>query len=176
MWHFLHQSVQFGCRCLIEARGFLQAQDAHGLKQPQRADAIGIGRVLGLLEGNLHMALGSQIIDFRRLDLGDNAQEAARVRQIAMVQFHIGTTGMRIVEQVVDTVGVEKRSSAFDTVDLISLGKQKFGKISTVLPGDACNKCDFAHCCASFLKPGRKCLQSGRYRPLRDIPRTAPRS
>jgi hypothetical protein len=45
----------------------LQPQDANSLEQTKRTDGVGVGRVLGLLEGDRHMALGGKIVDLIRL-------------------------------------------------------------------------------------------------------------
>ena len=42
-----------------------------------------------------------------------------------------------VLIQMIDTVGVERGSAPLDTMHLISLGEQQFGKVGTVLPGNA---------------------------------------
>ena len=47
---------------------------------------------------------------------------------------------MRIGINVIDTIGIERRSAPDDAVYLITFGQQKFGKIRSILPGDPRDK------------------------------------
>jgi hypothetical protein len=44
---------------------------------------------------------------------------------------------VRVVDEMVNALGVERRRTALHAVDDISLGEKKFGQIGTVLPGCA---------------------------------------
>jgi hypothetical protein len=52
---------------------------------------------------------------------------------------------MGVLVQVIDTVGVEKRCSAFDTVDVVPFLEQKFSQISAILAGYSGNQGYFFH-------------------------------
>ena len=45
--------------------------------------------------------------------------------------------GMRILEEVVDAPGVERRRAANDPVHLVALVEQELGEVGAVLAGDA---------------------------------------
>jgi len=47
---------------------------------------------------------------------------------------------VRILVDMVDTVGIEQRRTAFDAMDLVTFGKEKFGKVRSVLAGDSCDE------------------------------------
>jgi hypothetical protein len=42
---------------------------------------------------------------------------------------------------MIDTIGIEKRGSTLDTVDLVALLQEQFGQIGAVLTGNAGDKC-----------------------------------
>ena len=69
--HFLHFAVKLGGGGLIEAGGLFHAENADRLEHPQRADRVGIGGIFRRLEADLHMALGSEVIDLVRLHFLD---------------------------------------------------------------------------------------------------------
>ena len=50
---------------------------------------------------------------------------------------------MRVVIEMIDAAGVERRRAALDAVDDIALAEQKLGKIGAVLAGDAGDQCNF---------------------------------
>lgn len=47
---------------------------------------------------------------------------------------------MRILVEMVDSLGVEGRSATDDAVNLIAFVEQKLGKVRAVLPGDSSNE------------------------------------
>src|SRR5690349_19011781 len=56
---------------------------------------------------------------------------------------------------MIDAIGVEQRGAAFDTVHLVALAQQEFGKIRPVLSGDSRDERD----------PSGRMLTSHWYRP-----------
>jgi hypothetical protein len=46
---------------------------------------------------------------------------------------------MQVLIQMVNTVGIEQRASALNAMDLISFLQQELGKVSPILPCDACD-------------------------------------
>ena len=137
---FLHQPEQLGCRSLVKTALFLQAQDAHGLQNAQRPQRVRVGGVFGLLETHRHMRLGGEIVDFVGQHLLDDAGQAGAVRHIAVVQDESPGRLMRVLVQVVDTVGVEKRCAPLHAMNLVALGQQKLGEVGAVLAGHAGNQ------------------------------------
>ena len=82
----LDEAVELGGRCLVEAGLFLQPEEADGLQQPESADRIDIGGVFRRFERDGDMGLRAQVIDFVRLDLGEQAGQVGGVRQISVVR------------------------------------------------------------------------------------------
>ncbi|MOA38401.1 hypothetical protein D3C78_1600830 [compost metagenome] len=48
---------------------------------------------------------------------------------------------MRVMVEVVDTVGIEQRTPTFNTMYCIAFTQQQFREVSAVLSGDARNQC-----------------------------------
>ncbi len=84
-WRFLrlrdllHLAVEFGRRSLVDPGHVRQAQQPHGLEDAQGADAVDIGRVLGLLEAHLDMRHGAEIVDLVGLYLLDDPDDVGRI-------------------------------------------------------------------------------------------------
>ena len=135
--NFLHQAVQLGGAGLVEAGFFLQPANANGFQQAQRANAVGVGGVLGLFEAHRHMALGGQVVDFIGLHLLDDANQAGGVRQVPIVQDELAAGFVRVLVEVVDAVGVEQAAAALDAVHLVALVQQELGQVGAVLPRHA---------------------------------------
>ena len=84
------------------------------------------------------MAHGREVINLTGLHFLDDACQVHAVGQVAVVQDQVTVIHMRVLIKVVDTVGVKKRSTAFDPVYDISFFDQVFGEISTVLSCYTC--------------------------------------
>ena len=63
------------------------------------------------------MALRTKVVDLIGLHLLNNSNEVAGVRQISIVQMQIFIICMRVLVDVVNTVCIEQRCTAFDAVD-----------------------------------------------------------
>jgi hypothetical protein len=61
------------------------------------------------------------------------------------VENEIATGDVRILVQVIDAIGVEKRSAALDAVDDIAFAQQEFGEVGAILSGHASEQCNFSH-------------------------------
>ena len=83
------------------------------------------------------MALRTEVVDLIGLEVPDEVDQRAGVRQIAVVheEPHPGLMGISI--DVVQTLGVEGRGSPDETVHLIALGQEQLGQVRTVLSSDA---------------------------------------
>ncbi|KAG1257178.1 hypothetical protein G6F65_016013 [Rhizopus arrhizus] len=134
---FLHQAIQLRGGGLVEARLFLQLQDADGFQQAQSAQAVGVGGVFRLFERHPDVALRRQVVDLVRLNGLHDADQAARIGHVAVMQHEIARLVVRILVQVVDARGVEQRSAPLDAVDLIALGQQELRQVGPVLAGNA---------------------------------------
>ncbi len=133
----LHQPIQLGGGGLVEAGFLFQPQDADGFENPQGAERVGVGGVFRLFEAHRDMALRGQVVDFVRPHLLDDADQAAGVGQVAVMQDEPLIRLMGVLIEVVDPVGVEQRAAALDAVDDVALVQQEFGEIGAVLSGDA---------------------------------------
>ena len=147
--HFLHLAEQFGRGSLINAASLLQPADTHGLQEAERAHGISLGRVFRHVERHFHVALCSQVIDFRGMDVADNPNQRTAVRHVAPMQVH-QTALLHVAHpfvqiQMFDTCGVKGRRTAHDAMHFISLFNQKLGQIGAVLPRDTGNQCYFSH-------------------------------
>ena len=92
------------------------------------------------------VALGAEIVDLVGLHLGDDPDQVGAVAEIAVMEVEPRLRNMRILVEMVDPLGVERGSAAFDTMNLIALRQQEFGEVRTVLsgyPGDQCTFCFF---------------------------------
>jgi hypothetical protein len=82
------------------------------------------------------VTLGCKVVDFGGPDLLNDTNQVGRVGHIAIMQPQLDLRLVRILVQVVDTAGIEGRSSPLDTVDLVSLCKQELCQVRAIL---ACN-------------------------------------
>ena len=113
------------------------AENADGLEQAKRAKPIGIGGVFRRFERDLHMRLRREIVDLVRLRFLHDADDIGRVGHIAVMQLEGNALLVRIMHEMVDALGVERRRTALYAVDRISLRQEKFGEIGAILSGRA---------------------------------------
>jgi hypothetical protein len=116
----LNQSVEFAGGGLIELGLFLQAKDADGFEDAQGAHTVGVGGIFGGLEADRHVAHGAEVVDFVRLGLLDDTDQVGGVGEVAVVQDEVLVFDVRVLVEVVDSVGIERRCAALDTVDFIA--------------------------------------------------------
>ena len=108
LWRsFADHSVKLGGRGLIDAATILQLEDAHRLEQAQRAETVGVGRVLRLLERHRDMTLCGEIVDFVRLDFLDHAHETGRIGEVTVMQGQGRAGFVKLAVQVIDALGIE---------------------------------------------------------------------
>ena len=110
---------------------------ADRFKQSQRTKAVGIGSVLGLLEGDSYVTLGGQIVNFVGLDLLNDPDQTGRIRQVAVVQNEGTVQLMWILVEMIDPRCVEQGGGPLDAVYNIPLTQQKIGQIRTILSCDS---------------------------------------
>jgi hypothetical protein len=75
---------------LVKADEMGETAGADGIEETEGADGIDIGGVLGHVEGDLDVGLGTQVVDLGGEDLGDDMDQAGRVGQVTMVKAHLG--------------------------------------------------------------------------------------
>jgi len=83
------------------------------------------------------MALCSEMIDFIGLDVIDKIRELPGIREIAIMEEELVALCMGVRIDMVDTAGIEGAGTADKAVDFITLREKEFGKVGTVLAGDA---------------------------------------
>ena len=64
------------------------------------------------------MTHGSKIVDFVRLNLGDDGDEICGIAQVTIVKEQLDTGLVTILVDVIDTSSVETRGTTDDTVNL----------------------------------------------------------
>ena len=136
--NLLDFAVQLRGRSLIHLAGLRQPADADSLQHTQNAQRVYIAGIFRRIEGNLDMALRSQIVDFIGFDFAHQTDQTRRIGQVSVVQ------GNRVLlNQMVNTSRVGDGSTADDAVDFIALLQQKLCQIGTILPSDTRDKCLF---------------------------------
>src|SRR5699024_8022242 len=68
---------------LVDAGLLGQAQNPDGLQDTQDAQSVHVAGVLGSVEGNLHMALSGEVVDFIGLHQTDDPNQRRRIGQVA---------------------------------------------------------------------------------------------
>lgn len=121
---------------MVEAGNRFHAEDAGRVQCPGSHTRIRFCRVLGLLEGHREMALRGQIVNFVRLHLLDNTEQAAGVGHVPVVQHKVAAFDLRALVGMVDAVAVKQRGAAVQAVQLVALAQQEFRQIGTVLNDD----------------------------------------
>ena len=82
-------AVQLRGRRLVEPDVLLEPARADRVEDAQRAQAVDVPRVLCHLERDLDVRLCAEVVDLRRLDLGDDVHEVGAVAQVAVVQLEL---------------------------------------------------------------------------------------
>ncbi len=118
---FLHEAEQFAGAGLVEAGFLVEAEDADGFQDAQGTEGVGVGGVFGFFEADGDVALRGEVVDFVGLNLLDDADEAGAVGEVAVVQDELAPGFVRVLIEVVDSVGVEQRGAAFDAVHFVAL-------------------------------------------------------
>ncbi len=86
--HVKHHGVF--CLYLVEADKVGKTAGTDGIEETEGSDSINIGSVLGHVEGDLDVGLSAQVVDLGGEDLGDDMNQAGRVRQVTVVKTHLG--------------------------------------------------------------------------------------
>ena len=97
---------------MYEAAAVSQIENVHGLEEPQRAERVGVSRVLGRLEAHVDVALRGEVVDLVGLRLLNDADEVGGVGQVAVVHEEAHAALVRIGVGMGDAVGVEGADAA----------------------------------------------------------------
>ena len=106
---------------------------------------VAVGGVLGRLEAHVDVALGGQVVDFVGPDLLNQPDQVGGVGQVAIVEEEPRIGFVRVLVDVVDTLGIEGRGSTLDAVDLITLAQQQLREKRPVLAGHPGNQRHTVH-------------------------------
>ena len=87
--HFLHLSVKFRGRGLIDAAGVGQATHTHGLQHAEYSHSIDISRKFGSVERNLNVALCCEVVNLIGVHLGNDLQDGHRVAHVAIMKVEL---------------------------------------------------------------------------------------
>ena len=143
LWHFLHESEQFGRRSLIDACLLLHPEDTYGFQQAKCSESIRVGRIFRHIEAHFHVALCRKIIYFVRLCLLDDPHKRTAVGHITIMQVYqallLHVTHPLIKVQMLDPSRIEWRRTAKNAMYFVAFFDQKFRQKRTVLSRDACN-------------------------------------
>jgi hypothetical protein len=80
------------------------------------------------------------MIDLVRLNAIKKLDKVRRIGDVAVVEEQSHAVDVRVVVEVIDPFGIERRGAPDYAVDLVSFAQQKLGKVRTILPGDPGNK------------------------------------
>lgn len=83
----LDETVELRGGGLVETDVFLEAAGTDGVQETERAKGVDVGGVLCHLKGNFDVGLGTEVVDFRGLDLSEDIDEVCAVREITMVEL-----------------------------------------------------------------------------------------
>ena len=83
------------------------------------------------------MAHRAQVVHFIRLHFLQDTGQVGGIGQVAVVQVEFRVCRVRILINMIDTFGVERRGTTFNTVYFIPFFQQELCQIRTILPGDA---------------------------------------
>ena len=136
---------------MIEAGLLLQTEEADCLKDAQCPNGINVSSIFGGLKGDRHVRLRTQIIDLVWLNVADQPSEVRGVSQVAVVQLEAGIGGVRVLVEVINSLGIQRRRTPLDPVNLIALIEQELRKVGPILASYAGYQCFFhSYVCLYF--------------------------
>ena len=116
--HLFYLAVELGGAGLVDAAGLLQVAGAHGLEHAEDAGGIDIGRELGRVEADLHVALGGQVVDLVGPHLVDHLDDGHGVAQVGIVEVEVG-----LALEVGNALAEVHGAAADDAVHLVTFFK-----------------------------------------------------
>jgi len=141
--HLMNLSKHFGGGGLVEPYILGQSRLTDCLEEADRAQSSHVARVFGNIEGDAHVTLGSEVVDFIGAKFVEEFRDLGGVSQVTVVKEEASAEYMRVVVEVVDPLGIERGGAADDAVNLIALGEEEFCQVGPILPGDAGDQCFF---------------------------------
>jgi hypothetical protein len=114
---------------------------SNSLQEPQDTYPGGIHGKFRNFEAYLDMTLGTQVIDFIRINCVDSFPERPHVSQFTIVKIKVRISqGAHM--KVIDPFSVKSGCPSDKSVDFVTLGQQKFSQVTAVLSGYPSDKCD----------------------------------
>src|SRR5574344_703266 len=138
--NLLDESVELRGRRLIELRRLVPSRQVNRLEKAHRPERVDIAGKLRGVEGDADVALRGEVVDFVRLDLVDELDQVRAVPKVSVVEEQLHPVDVRILIQVVDSLGIERGRAADDAVDFITFRKKQFREVASVLSSDARNQ------------------------------------
>ena len=89
------------------------------------------------------MALSGEMIQFRRLNLGNNATESRAVVKIAIMEKEAASIQLLIPPKMLDARSQQIASAPHDAVHHVPLFQKQLAQIGAILTGDPGNQRDF---------------------------------
>jgi len=86
---FYYFSVQFGSGGLIESDVFFESTSTDGIEETKGAQAIDVPSVFCHFKGHFDVRLGTKVVNFGGLHLGDDVHQVSTIRKIAVVKFKL---------------------------------------------------------------------------------------
>jgi hypothetical protein len=121
----LDLSIQFTGGSLVESDSLFHASRSNSIQHTKHTYTITVSSIFGHIEGYFDVTHGTQVVDFLRLDLGNDGDEIGGVAQVTVMQKELDSTIVTILVDVLDTPSVERRGTTDDTMDL----KEKESKV-----------------------------------------------
>jgi len=118
---------------------------ANGFQEACGAEAGDVAGVFRHIEADADVALRSKVIDLVGLEVVEEAREAGRVAEVAVVEEELHAVDVGVHVKMIDPLGVEGAGTADDAVNFVALGEEQFGEVGTVLAGDSGDKGLFTH-------------------------------
>jgi len=129
--HLLHLAVELGGRGLVDAAGLLETTGTDGLQHAEHAGGVHIGRELGGVEADLHMALCGEVVDLVGAHLAHHLDDAHGVAEVGVVEVEVG-----LALQMGDALAEVNAAAADDAVDFVAFVQKKLAQVRAVLTGD----------------------------------------
>lgn len=115
---------------------------ANSLQESESTSGDNIGGIIGDLEGNGDMRLGSEIVNLIGEDCVEPSTKGRGIGEIRIMKLHSSLVGVVWIDvDVIDSLGVEVRGAANKAMDFVAFVKEEFSEVGTILAGDAGNQC-----------------------------------
>lgn len=136
--NLLHLAVKLGRGGLVEPAGLGKSALAYALEQTKHAGGVDVGGELRGVEADLHVALGSEVVDLVGFHLVEHLDDRHRVAEVGIMKMEV-----RMTLKMGDALAEVHGGTADSAVHVITFLKKQFGKERAVLTRDACDKSFF---------------------------------